>query len=254
MKAMIYKYLIVSLIITLLIGCSIEKEHRFFAVIAEHNRGDDFALSKEFGTLSGPVHTIEEMIDNEIDVLNKIKEDGFEPRDVSPKSRLSFSVYNQKEPDTIRLFLLDGENFHPLQMHEKKFILPEEEGIYVYQVRAKWGKRVESYLFAIDVRDTPHGEVVIENILDENLILVQGPVPENKASNTIQFAITGVMSNEAKLEITNNTLILNSNGMELNFKNLEEGDRILVWTIPQRPTEVNYDEIPQLKATKIIKQ
>lgn len=110
---MIYKYLIVSLITTLLIGCSIEKEHRFFSVIAEHNRGDDFALSKEFGTLSGPVHTIEEMIDNEIDVLNKIKEEGFEPRDVSSKSRLSFSVYNQKEPDSIRLFLLDGENFHP---------------------------------------------------------------------------------------------------------------------------------------------
>lgn len=120
MKAMIYKYLIVSLITILLIGCSIEKERRFFVVIAEHNRGDDFALSKEIGTLSGPVYTIEEMIGNEVEVLNKIKEDGFEPRDVSSKSHLSFSVYNQKEPDTIRMFLLDDGEFHPLQMHENK--------------------------------------------------------------------------------------------------------------------------------------
>ncbi len=82
-----------------------------------------------------------------------IKHQGLKPTIVLPASEIKIEFKTEPNKNSIRVnqWLQNGETEN-VPLNENIFTAPKEEGVYVYDLFAKWDKGDSNYAFTIEVR------------------------------------------------------------------------------------------------------
>ncbi|MFG3612901.1 hypothetical protein [Rummeliibacillus stabekisii] len=82
-----------------------------------------------------------------------IKSENLTPVIASPSSKLKIVFKNEPKKNTISVSKwLTNNQVEDVELNKNTIVLPQEKGIYVYDVSANWEKGSASYAFAIEIR------------------------------------------------------------------------------------------------------
>lgn len=82
-----------------------------------------------------------------------IKNQKLKPVIVSPGSELKIEFKSEPKENTMEVNIwLSNEEIENVPLSENVILLPKENGVYIYDVSAKWEKGSSSYAFVIEVQ------------------------------------------------------------------------------------------------------
>ncbi len=78
---------------------------------------------------------------------------GLKPVVVSPGAEVIIDFRRKPKKDTLSARLWFNDEIIDVNLHGNSFKVPTTEGIYVYDIAARWGKGSSSYAFIIEVKE-----------------------------------------------------------------------------------------------------
>lgn len=83
--------------------------------------------------------------------LEIIKHEGLKPVAVSPKTKLKIEFRNEPKKNTLGANIWIKNKTENVKLNDQILTVPEEKGVYVYDIYAYWKKGSSSYAFVIEV-------------------------------------------------------------------------------------------------------